>query len=117
MNGHATDLTTQRRDRGNGRVRRLPKTLGRMERCNLKTALVTLGIDRRKLRDGSRGYAIHLASEAQLYDWLETARGRYRQLMREHHPDAGGTNEAAAQLSQAWKRVQELLKRRGIEFA
>lgn len=66
--------------------------------------------------DHSLLYCVYRASESHLWGYLEEARNNHRRLIRQHHPDRGGSHEKAAVLNAAWKRTRELLARKGISF-
>lgn len=81
--------------------------------------LSRLGIPRRKLygqkRENIRLGYFWRRSESDLLECLETARNRWKKLIKEHHPDkTGGSLREAAELNIAWERVKKLFKRRGL---
>lgn len=84
----------------------------------LKRCLAILEVPRRQSKKGGwYCFGSHNSPPDQMWDWLEQARNNHRRLIRVHHPDRGGSHERAAVLNSTWKRVQELMKRRGIELA
>src|SRR5581483_10392927 len=52
--------------------------------------------------------------EAQLWEWFDIAKANHRRLSRIHHPDKGGSVEKAAIINATWKRLKELMARRGL---
>lgn len=88
-----------------------------LELATLPTVLGVLGVTRRRANHSCnrfRGYRVGGATQETLYDMLEEARNNHRELIRKHHPDAGGRHEEATQINVAWRRVKELMARRGV---
>lgn len=81
--------------------------------------LARLGVSRHKLyrreRDHVRLGCFWQRPESVLLEFLQTARSRWKTLLKEHHPDkTGGSLREAAELNVAWERVKKLFKRRGL---
>ncbi len=67
--------------------------------------------DRRRMRGG-----FWARSEAHLLDLLYVARDCWRRAVRRAHPDRGGSNEAFAEVNNAWACTRQIFKRRGYEL-
>lgn len=89
-------------------------------------ALVALGFDRSEVLHDHNRHSTHPGKprpnlhffdrhpEGELYDWLEKAKAKYRQRMKDAHPDRTGSHDKAVEINLAWERVKLLFARDGI---
>lgn len=92
---------------------------------NVQLMLVALGVPRpRVYRPWRRSYSKPLEKKSiwcrpwsELYDLLELARANYRQLIKQAHPDKGGSKNEFIRLNQIWKSTSRLFLKHGIGVA
>lgn len=114
--------STSPSDLSHRKISSMARNRRRPEMMQVTELLRIIGFKPKELGLCNSGYYVHRnkgplfkrLSTGELYALLESARDRYRQSMKEVHPDRGGSHVEAALITRSWKRVKLLFARRGI---